>query len=139
MSMARQRREAVFAVYQHDATGRPLPELLPDEAPEYTRALAEAVLANTARLDRLIDRYAEGWRVDRIHPLERAILRVALQEMLAPPDTGKHSPIPPQGAIEEAVRTAKRYCEAGAPAFVNGILNAVLQNCAKIRERAKRE
>lgn len=137
--MARQRREAVFAVYQHDVTGRPLPELLPDEASEYTRALAEAVLANTARLDRLIDRYAEGWRVDRIHPLERAILRVALQEMLAPPDTGKQSPIPPQGAIEEAVRTAKRYCEAGAPAFVNGILSAVLQSCAKIRERAKRE
>ena len=35
--------------------------------------------------------------------------------------------IPPEGAIDEAVQTAKRFCGAGAPAFVNGVLGAVLR------------
>jgi len=135
--MAEQRRAAVFAVYQHESTGRPLPELLGDRAGPYTRALAERVLANAARLDELIDRHAHGWSVDRIHPLERAILRVAAQEIVEPLRDGTASPIPPEGAIEEAVRAADRYCESGAPAFVNGILNAIYEDCAKIGRQKK--
>ncbi len=37
------------------------------------------------------------------------------------------SPIPPECAINEAIETAKRFCGAGAPAFVNGVLGAALR------------
>jgi N utilization substance protein B len=77
-------------------------------------------------LDALISAHASGWSLDRIAPLERSILRVGLAEMLYPEEIPGEQPIPPEGAIDEAVETAKRFCGANAPAFVNGILGAVL-------------
>jgi N utilization substance protein B len=66
--------------------------------------------------------------VDRIAPLERAILRTALYELLHPDEIPGEAPIPPEGAIDEAVETAKTFCGAQAPGFVNGILGAVLRD-----------
>jgi N utilization substance protein B len=117
----------VFALYQHDLTGRPLEDTLPREAASFTRALARAALERQAQLDALIARYAEGWALERIAPLERSILRVALLEMLHPDAVPGEHPIPPEGAIDEAVETAKAYCGSEAPGFVNGILAAVLR------------
>ncbi len=122
-----QRREAVFALYQHDLTGRPLAETLPRDAAPFTRALAEAALARQSEFDGLISRHAEGWTLQRIAPLERSILRVSLLEMLHPGDVPAERPIPPEGAIDEAVETAKAYCGAEAPGFVNGVLAAILR------------
>ncbi|HET6448527.1 MAG TPA: transcription antitermination protein NusB [Conexibacter sp.] len=122
-----QRRRAVFALYQHDLTGRPLEQTLPREAAVFTRALAQAVLERQPELDVLIASHAEGWALDRIAPLERSLLRVALLEMLHPDAVPGQQPIPPEGAIDEAVETAKAYCGADAPGFVNGILAAVLR------------
>jgi len=124
---AEQRRAAVFAVYQHDVTGRPLAALLERDAHAFTRELAEATLARVEELDGLIERHAKGWTADRIAPLERAILRVALLEMLHPEDAPGERPMPPEGAIDEAVEAAKAFCGADAPGFVNGILAAVLR------------
>jgi N utilization substance protein B len=124
---SQQRRGAVFALYQHDLTGRPLDETLPRDAAPFTRALAQAALANQAELDALIARHAEGWTLERIAPLERSIMRVALLELLHPGEVPAERPIPPEGAIDEAVATAKAYCGAEAPGFVNGILAAVLR------------
>ena len=122
-----QRRRAVFALYQHDLTGRPLDETLPRDAAPFTRALAQAALEHQPELDALIARHAEGWALERIAPLERCILRVALLEMLHPDAVPGEHPIPAEGAIDEAVETAKAYCGAEAPGFVNGILAAVLR------------
>jgi transcription antitermination protein NusB len=122
-----QRRNAVFALYQHDLTGRPLEQTLPRDAAPFTRALAQAALERQPQLDALIARHAEGWALQRIAPLERNILRVGLLEMLHPGAVPGEQPIPPEGAIDEAVETAKSYCGAEAPAFVNGILAAVLR------------
>lgn len=123
-----QRREAVFALYQHDATGRDLDDVLGRDARPYTRALARSVAQGQEELDGLIERHAEGWTLERIAPLERAVLRVALFEILHAGDLPGEEPIPPEGAIEEAVETAKAYCGAQAPGFVNGILGAVLRD-----------
>src|SRR3954470_12898536 len=123
-----QRRAAVFALYQHDLTGRPLDELFEPGAPSFTRALAHATADNAEALDEHIGRHAKGWTVDRIAPLERAILRLAVLEMLHPDLVEGDRPIPPEGAIDEAVETAKRFCGADAPGFVNGILGAVLRD-----------
>ncbi len=123
-----QRRAAAFALYQHELTSRSLNDVLGRDAAPYTRALAHATEDYADELDAHIERHAKGWTLDRIAPLERAILRVALLEMLHPDIVPADRPIPPAGAIDEAVETAKRFCGADAPGFVNGILNAVLQN-----------
>ena len=98
-------------------------------AASFTRALAHATDDFAEELDPYIERHARNWTIDRIAPLERAILRVALLEMLHPELIEGDRPIPPEGAIDEAVETAKAFCGAEAPGFVNGILAAVLREC----------
>ena len=125
-----QRRAAVFALYQAELTGRGLDDAFERDAAGFTRALAHATADNQEELDAVIGRHARGWALSRIAPLERAILRVALLEMLHPEVTDAETPIPPEGAIDEAVETAKAYCGEAAPGFVNGILGAALREAA---------
>jgi transcription antitermination protein NusB len=119
-----QRRAAIFALYQRDVTGRPLSELLDPRATQFTRELTDGVDAELEELDALVERYARDWTVERIAPLERNILRVALHELLHRED------IPTEVAIDEAVETAKELCAAEAPAFLNGILGSVQRDRA---------
>ena len=70
----------------------------------------------------------KGWTLDRIAPLEKAILRTALLEMLHPDLVEGDQPIPAEGAIDEAVEIAKAFCGPDAPGFVNGILGAALDD-----------
>ena len=109
----------MFALYQRDVTGRPLAELVDPRATPFTRELVEGVDAEAEQLDALIERHARDWSVDRIAPLERNIMRVALHELLHRDD------IPAEVAIDEAVESAKELCAVEAPAFVNGILGSV--------------
>jgi N utilization substance protein B len=127
MRRSEQRRAAVIALYQHDLTGRPLAETLSPNASLLTLALAHAAADRAEELDEAIDRHAHGWSVERIQPLERSIMRVALIEMLHPDVAPGDTPIPPEGAIEEALESAKTFCGSDAPAFVNGVLAAVLR------------
>jgi len=115
-----QRRDAVFALYQRDVTGRTLEDLL-DDTRGYTRELAEGAEASRPDLDETIGRLAQGWTVDRIAPLERNIMRVALYEM------SRRDDVPAEVAINEAVEMAKLYCGAEAPRFVNGVLGAAVR------------
>ena len=134
MRRSDQRRAAVIALYQHDLTGRPLADTLPREASLFARALAHAAADRAEELDEVIDRHAHGWSVARIQPLERSIMRVALIEMLHADAAPADEPIPPEGAIEEAVETAKTFCASEAAGFVNGVLAAVLR---EVRENAR--
>ena len=127
-----QRRAAAFALYQHDVTRRELDDLFERDATTFTRALAYAASDYTPDLDAIVERHAKGWTLDRIAPLERSILRVGLAEMLHPDQVPGEQEIPPEGAIDEAVETAKRFCGADAPGFVNGILGAVLRERAEL-------
>ncbi len=126
-----QRRAAIFALYQHELTARPLDDLFERDAHSFTRALAHATVDHAEELDALISRHSRGWTLERIAPLEKAILRIALLEMLHPEAVEGEQPIPPEGAISEAVETAKRFCGAEAPGFVNGILDAALREMRK--------
>jgi N utilization substance protein B len=120
-----QRKAAVFALYQADVTQRELEDVFDANASLFTRALAYAAEDRAEELDEYLARHAKGWTVDRIAPLEKAIMRVALLEMLHPDAAPADTPIPPEGAIDEAVELAKTYSGADAPKFVNGILAAV--------------
>ena len=127
MRRTEQRRAAIWALYQSDLLEKPLEQTIPRDVHAFTLALALAVRERQGELDELISRYASGWSLSRIAPLERSILRVALLEMLhADAIPGDHA-IPPEGAIDEAVETAKRFCGSEAPGFVNGILAAALR------------
>jgi N utilization substance protein B len=119
MRRSDQRRDAVFASYQRDVTGRPLEDLIGDSKP-LTRELAEGVDAEREDLDETIASYAKGWTIDRIAPLDLNVMRVALYEI-------EHGGVPFEVAIDEAVEIAKEYCGADAPKFINGILGAIMR------------
>lgn len=123
------RTQAVVLLYQQDVTGLTLDELVgnlerdrgrPIDA--FTRALIDGVSVDSAAIDALISAAAEGWTTDRIAPLERNILRVAVHELLDWPE------IPAAVSINEAVELAKLYCGAEAPPFVNGILGRIARD-----------
>jgi N utilization substance protein B len=134
-----QRRAAVFICYQREVTGVPVEELIerggtPSEdgggddqtkptigTTDFTRELVEGVESRRDELDDFVEEQAIDWHVDRIAPLERSILRIALFEILHRPD------VPDEVAIDEAVETAKLYCGTQAPAFINGILGGILR------------
>jgi len=124
MRRSDQRRDAVFALYQRDVTGRPLDELLTGAKP-FTRELAEGADGGHEDLDAAIARHAEGWELDRIAPLERNIMRVALYEATRRDD------VPAEVALNEAVGLAREYCGAEAPGFVNGVLGAAVRATAE--------
>jgi N utilization substance protein B len=112
-----QRKEAVFALYQRDVTDRELSDVLEGAKP-FTRELAEGADARLDTIDAEISGLLKGWTIDRIAPLDRAVLRIALYEL-------HHSDaVPAEVAIDEAVGLAAEFCGADAPKFVNGILGA---------------
>ena len=119
MRRSDQRRDAVFASYQRDVTGRSLEELLDDARP-LTRELAEGVDANREELDEAIAEHAKGWAVERLAPLDLNVMRVALYEI-------EFTDAPVEVAIDEAIEIAKEYCGADAPKFINGVLGAIVR------------
>ena len=115
----------MFAGYQHDVTGTPVEQLIERESlTDFARDLVLGVEQHQDELDRLISDQAVDWSVDRIAPLERSVLRVALYEILHRPD------VPDEVAIDEAVETAKVFSGSEAPGFVNGILGGVMRRLA---------
>jgi len=126
------RRQAVFLLYQHDVTGIGFEDLERNAERDgtpidpFARGLMEGVAADPAYLDELITGAAQGWTADRLAPLERNILRVAIHEILDWPD------IPTAVSINEAVDLAKRYCQTEAPGLVNGILGRIVTDHSEV-------
>ena len=118
MRRSDQRRAAVVALYQSEVTGRPPLELVERTARAFTREIVEGVERDRLDLDAVIEHYSVGWSLDRIAPLEKSILRVALHELTS------RSDVPPEVAIDEAVEAAKELCSAETPKFVNGVLGS---------------
>jgi N utilization substance protein B len=120
-----QRRAAAFLLYQRDLTGAGLDELYSGyerdnghPAGAFVRTRVEGAWDDRERLDAEIDAAAEGWTSDRMAPLERSILRLAVWELLA-------GDVPAAVAIDEAVSLAKRYSSPEAGSLVNGVLGGV--------------
>ena len=118
------RRAAVMLLYQEDMTGHAMADIVAQHErdagrplPAYAHGLIDGVHAERDRLDAEIGERAEGWAVDRIAPVERAVLRVGLLELDRDDPTAAV-------AIAEAVGLARRYASPEAAAFVNGILGS---------------
>ncbi len=121
------RRDAVFLLYQTEVTDLTMAELVNGQrlregyAPdEFTIKAVAGVLADKDELDVVLGAHSRGWPVDRVAPLERSILRLALWEIHT-------EATPPEVAIDEAVRLAKRYSTDEAGAFVNGVLGGIVR------------
>jgi transcription antitermination protein NusB len=112
------RRTALFLLYQWDVTGQPLASLYEGEVDDFARETAERVVARADALDRRITEASEGWAAERLGAVERNALRIAVSEL----ETGN---VPPEVAIDEAVRLAKRYASNDAGRLVNGILGRI--------------
>jgi N utilization substance protein B len=88
----------------------------------YTIELVEGVTAHRQAIDQLLTNYAEGWTLDRMPGVDRAVLRVGLYELLWSAD------VPDAVAIDEAVELAKLLSTDESPRFVNGLLGRVLRS-----------
>ena len=130
----RKAREAVLqALYWSESVGDPVQQTvhtmairtdLSPAAAGFAMQLGKAAWAHREEMDRMIAGVAENWSLDRISRVDRILLYMALTEILKFPD------IPIRVSIDEAIELAKRYSEAKASGFVNGILDALVKGGA---------
>jgi N utilization substance protein B len=124
------RRQAIDILFQADVTGADGPGVICEweaagrPVAEFARELVSGVTAHRAEIDRLLERFAEGWTVERMAALDRTILRVACYELLHRDD------VPPAVAIDEAVEAAKTLSTEDSSRFVNGVLGAIARDRA---------
>jgi transcription antitermination protein NusB len=117
------RRAALTMLYRWDVAGEPLGPQQGEEADPFSIETAEAVAARADELDRRIDEAAIGWTAARMGAVERNVLRMGVYELEA-------GSVPPEVAISEAVKLARRYASNEAGKFVNGILDRIAKECA---------
>mgnify|MGYP000857333940 CR=1 FL=1 len=87
---------------------------------DFLRQLVEGIRRHGPYLDACIGRFARGWSAERLAKVDRAILRLGAWELLG-------TDIPPAAAIDEAVELAKSYGGADSSAFINGVLNSIME------------
>jgi N utilization substance protein B len=121
------RKRAVDVLYEADLRGDDRLSVLRDRidtanppVPEHTVRLVEGVAEHAVRIDQLIDAHASNWSIDRLPDVDRAILRMAVFELLWVED------VPDPVVIDEAVELAKALSTDDSPGYVNGVLGAIL-------------
>ena len=92
-----------------------------EESLGYIRTLVSLCAATREEIDSYIEKYAIGWRPERITRTAAAVLRCALAELLYVED------VPPSAVINEAVELAKNYEEPETVAFINGVLGGFMR------------
>jgi N utilization substance protein B len=126
----RARELAMQLLYQLDIQGSDLLErlgefLIESDPDDFVRKLArdwaKATWENLERCDELIAASTIQWKLSRLSSVDKSILRLAVYQLKFCPD------IPPKVVINEAIELAKKFSTAQSPAFVNGVLDAVLR------------
>lgn len=103
-------------------------ESLTDNDKKYIRSIIEGVSENAEVLDKIIEKHALGWKINRISKIDLSILRIGIYEILYRED------IPFSVTVNEAVELAKKYSNEDAGAFVNGLLAKVSKADAETPE-----
>jgi len=129
MGIRRNARElALQALYQMEVTGDRSPRALDlflshfeggGEAKDFARQLISGVMDNRERIDAIIAKSAENWKLERMAKVDLLILRMATYELLFCPD------IPMNVSLDEAIEIGKRFGSADSPTFINGVLDQV--------------
>lgn len=128
---SRAREVALQLLYQRDlnptvsreAIEEFVRDRLGDEALRpFSLSLYDGVVANSEEIDRQLAAAAENWRLPRMAAVDRNVLRLGGYELLHQAQT------PAKVALDEAIELARRYGSRNSPAFVNGVLDRLLQN-----------
>ena len=122
------RKRAVDVLYEADLRGSDPLAVLRDRVadgnppvPEPAVRLVEGVVEQQPRIDELISEHASGWSLERLPDVDRAILRMAVYELLWVDD------VPDAVVIDEAVELAKALSTDDSPAYVNGVLGGIVR------------
>lgn len=127
------REYALQMLYQAETSGTPIGDVqaqfwsereVPEEVRSFAERLAGGTLAAGERIDALLGRNLEHWRLERLAIVDRNVLRLAVYEFLYEPGT------PPIVVIDEAIEVAKRFGGDESGQFVNGILDALRKRLA---------
>lgn len=138
---SRAREVALQLLFQHDLNKLPVPRpeieqfaherLRAADLCRFCLALYDGVVAHREEIDTQLSRIAENWRLSRMLPSDRNVLRLGSYELLFPTET-EADPTPVPVIINEAVELARRFGTADSAAFVNGILDKVAQSSGRI-------
>lgn len=118
------------ALYQLDVQGPDAFELLERffqeaEQDEQVRKLAsewiKGTWENLQSCDQPIIDSTIKWQFSRLSPVDKSILRLSVYQLRFCPE------IPPKVVINEAIELAKKFSTDKSPAFVNGVLDAILK------------
>jgi N utilization substance protein B len=122
------RKRAVDVLYEADLRRSDPLAVLRDRiadgnppVPEHAIRLVEGSVEQRTRIDELIEEHASGWSLDRLPDVDRAILRMAVYELLWVDD------VPDAVVIDEAVELAKTLSTDDSPAYVNGVLGGIVR------------
>ena len=123
------RKRALDILFECEVRGLPLGETLDErviggEPPvnEYTVTLIRGVAEHQARLDELISTYSRGWSLERMPAVDRNVLRLGVLELLYVDE------VPDAVAVSEAMALVGDLSTDESPAFVNGVLGAILRD-----------
>ena len=121
-------------LFQADVRGESLADIVGAEAKRaasepdrmeswlYAREIVDGVADHREEIDELIASYAQGWSLDRMPHVDRALLRLSSWEIL------HNDEVPTAVAIDEAVELAKEYSTEDSGRFVNGVLGRIAQH-----------
>ena len=129
MGPRRKAREyALQMLFQWDITHDSIDQIIfnffegQEEVPavvDFARQLVIRTVEHVEKIDSLIRRHAEHWRLDRMAIVDRNLLRLATQEFLF------DNEIPKTVVINEAIEIARRFSSQESPQFINGILDSI--------------
>jgi transcription antitermination protein NusB len=124
------REYALQMLFQWDITHDPIERIIvtfwesvetmeSPEVMEFANALATGTILKVEKIDALLQRHAENWRLDRMAGVDRNLLRLATYEFL------DDAEIPKAVIINEAIEIARRFSTQESPQFINGILDSI--------------
>lgn len=103
----------------------------PRDVLDHATSLVHGILLNSAKIDDIIVKHSEKWRLERMAIVDRNVLRIATYEFLFAPD------LTVSIIIDEAIEVAKRFGSDKSAAFVNGILDSIAVDTRKTKSVRK--
>ena len=95
-----------------------------EEPREFARSLVYGTLDNQEEIDAMITEVTQNWAISRMAVIDRNVLRIATHELLHRED------IPPKVSVNEAIEIGKRFSTTNSGAFINGILDKIMNHHA---------
>ena len=126
MKVHRARILAMQAIYQLEFNEKTMVQIakldwidyaIPEKEKEFSMNLVKGVVENSETIDKAIKKYSKNWKIERISPVSKAILRLAIYQL------HDMQELPFKSVIDEAVKLAKEYGEDDSDRFINGILD----------------